>query len=77
MVMKVAAFGFDKDRNTGNIEGVRGAGKRDKVAAQLTLTFKAKQTGTYMFVLGGFNPAASVDTALKYDVVTSVSLANP
>lgn len=78
LVMKVVAFGFDKDKNKGLLDGIPNAGKRDKVPGQLVLTFKAKQTGTYMFVLGGFNPGpAVVDTSLKYDVVTDVTVATP
>lgn len=77
LVMKVVKFGFDKDKNRGTIEGIPGVGKKDGVPGQYILSFKAKQTGTYMFVLGGFNPAAKVDTTLKYDVVTDVSLTTP
>jgi hypothetical protein len=78
LVMKVVKFGFDKDRNKGVMDGIPGAGKRDKVAGQLVLTFTAKQTGTYMFVLGGFNPGPkTVDSTIKYDVVTDVTVVTP
>ncbi len=79
LVMKIIAFGYDKDKNTGSIEGLpASAGKKDKVPGQLILNFKAKKTGTYMFVLGGFNPGPkTVDTAIKYDVVTDVTITDP
>jgi hypothetical protein len=78
IVMKVVKFGFDKDKNKGVIDGIPGLAKKDKVAGQLVLTFKAKQTGTYMFVLGGFNPSpVDVDASVKYDVATEVTLTNP
>jgi hypothetical protein len=79
LVMKIAAYGFDKDKNTGIIEGLPpAAGKKDKVSGQLILNFKAKKTGTYIFVLGGFNPGPrTVDTALKYDVLTDVTITDP
>jgi hypothetical protein len=81
LVMKIVKFGFDKDKNKGKLDATPGAAKRDGVAGQLVLTFTAKQTGTYMFVLGGFNPGPKVLTtdelALKYDVVTSVTITTP
>lgn len=79
LVMKIAAYGFDKDKNTGIIDGLpAAAGKKDKVSGQLILNFKAKKTGTYMFVLGGFNPGPkAVDSTLMYDVLTDVTITDP
>lgn len=71
IVMKVVKYGYDQDGNSLKTEL---NGIEDGVSGQLQLTFKAAQTGTYMFVLGGINPDTGVDTASKMDVDTEVTM---
>lgn len=82
--MKVVAYGYDQDGQTSY--GLDEDGKqiltppagmngiKDKVSGQLVLTFKAPRDGNYMFVVGGFNPLASVDATKKHNVTTTVSV---
>ncbi len=67
IVMKYVTHGFDLDKNA--VVDENGAadsekitalkGKKDSVPGKLTLSFKARYDGTYMFVVGGFNPNSS------------------
>jgi len=75
IVMKVVAFGYDQDNNNKTPKGMNGI--TDNIPGQVELTFKAPSTGHYIFVVGGFNPDASVDPALKHDINTNVSVVNP
>lgn len=82
--MTLAAHGYDNDGHT-NGYGVDEKGKKiltppagikgikDKVPGQLTLIFKAPQTGNYQFVVGGFNPTKAFDGKTRHEVVTTVS----
>lgn len=64
IVMKYVAHGFDLDNN--KVVDENGAldlekittlkGKKDGVPGKFTLSFKARFDGTYMFVVGAFNP---------------------
>lgn len=72
IVMNVAGYGYDLDKN---IRVLRLGAKRDGVSGQFTLTFTAKNTGTYMFVLGGFNPGPGITNfSIKYDVAVDVTV---
>jgi hypothetical protein len=73
IVMKIAAFAYDKDDNV----DVPLRGKKDGVSGRLKLVFKAKQTGNYLFVLGGFNPGIGVDPDALTDVTTEVTVTDP
>lgn len=70
IVMKVAKYGYDQDGNTQQAEGLNGV--KDGIPGQVELSFKAPQTGNYVFVLGGFNPDAGIDSATLFDVETEV-----
>lgn len=72
--MKAVAFGFDKDSNKRDFMGA----KLDGVPGKLELTFMARKTGTYTFVMGGFSPAHStLDSATLYPVQTTVTVKTP
>ncbi|MDD5227668.1 MAG: copper(I)-binding protein CorA [Methylococcales bacterium] len=58
IIMKYVTHGYDLDKNTVTDAALKG--KKDNVAGKLTLTFKAPYAGTYMFVVGGFNPDANI-----------------
>lgn len=75
IVMKIAAYGYDQDGNKATVPTLNG--QKDGVPGQLDLAFIVKQTGTYMFVLGGFNPNKGVDPAALNDVETTVSITGP
>lgn len=72
IVMTYVTHGYDQDSNT--VKKTYLNPKIDKVAGQLTLNFKAPYTGTYMFVVGGFNPDANIDTTLQYNIDTKVTV---
>ncbi len=74
IVMTHVLHGYDQDGNSAKVKSMNG--KLDQVPGQLTLNFKAPYTGTYMFVVGGFNPDANIDTTLKlpYNVDVNVSV---
>lgn len=57
IVMKYVAHGYDLDGNSVNDLLLKG--KKDGTADKLTLNFKAPNDGTYIFVVGGFNPDAN------------------
>jgi hypothetical protein len=84
IAMKVVAYGYDGDGHKDY--GLDEDGKKiltppvgmnaikDGVPGILTLTFNARKAGNYMFVVGGFNSAATVNPAVKHGVVTTVSV---
>jgi hypothetical protein len=73
IIMTHVAHGYDQDGN--GLKYVKYMnGKTDDVAGQLVFNIKAPRTGNYMFVVGGFNPDATVDTALKYNVNVKVEV---
>jgi hypothetical protein len=74
IVMTIVAYGYDQD---GNTEEVPLHGKTDGIPGRLRLTFRAKETGVYLFVLGGFNPGASIDPTVLNDVKTKVRATAP
>lgn len=73
IVMKIVKYGYDQDGNTGQYNS---KGVTDGVPGHLELTFQAKRTGTYQFVLGGFNPGPEPidDAAGKTAVNTTVTV---
>ena len=75
IVMRHIAHGYDLDGNTKRVRIMNPI--KDDVPGQLELSFKVRRTGTYMFVVGGFNPDASVDTAVSYNVNVNVTVTNP
>ncbi|MDO9104104.1 MAG: copper(I)-binding protein CorA [Methylovulum sp.] len=75
IIMRHIAHAYDRDGNTKRVTIMHP--KTDGVAGQLELTFKAPRTGHYMFVVGGFNPDAGVDSSLKYNVNVNVTVTAP
>lgn len=75
IIMKVVKFGYDKD---GNSKGVLSMNPiKDGVPGKLVLTFTSTKGGAHMFVVGGFNPDAGVDSSVKYDINTNVTVTGP
>lgn len=73
LVMKYVIHGYDADSNTVNDVDLKP--KKDGVPGKLTLSFKAAKTGTYMFVVGGFNPDANItDNAALNNIKVSVKV---
>lgn len=73
LVMKYVIHGYDVDGNTVNDADLKP--KKDNVAGKLTLSFKAANTGTYMFVVGGFNPDSNItDHAALNNINVSVKV---
>lgn len=76
IVMRIQKFGYDLDGNTQHVKGING--KKDGVPGQLQMTFTANRTGSYMFVVGGFNPDATVDPTIKsFNIDTTVTVTTP
>ena len=75
IVMRHVIHGYDADGNTATVRKMRPLS--DGTAGMLEVSFKVKKTGTYMFVVGGFNPDGGVDPALKYNVNVNVTVADP
>ncbi|MDD5271423.1 MAG: copper(I)-binding protein CorA, partial [Methylovulum sp.] len=76
IVMRIKDFGYDLDGNSQRAKGFRGV--KDGVPGQLVLTFTAPRTGHYMFVVGGFNPDATVDGTIKsFNIDTTVTVTTP
>lgn len=72
IIMRHIAHGYDVDDNAEKVKSMNPI--KDDVPGQLKLIFKAPATGRYLFVVGGFNPDAAIDTSLKYNVdVTAVT----
>lgn len=67
--MQIASFGYDQDGHTMK-PGLNGL--TDKVSGQMTLTFRAPKAGSYIFVVGGFNPSAAVSKTAKHTVAVTV-----
>jgi hypothetical protein len=73
LVMKYVIHGYDVDGNTVTDTSLNP--KKDNVPGKLTLSFKAAYTGTYMFVVGGFNPDANItDHAALNNIKVSVKV---
>lgn len=72
--MQIAAYGYDQD---GNSRVLLLNGKKDGTPGVLELSFKAKKTGVYLFVLGALNPGAGVDVAPFNDIMTKVTVTAP
>lgn len=73
IIMKYVAHGYDVDGNTKRLRNMNPI--KDGVPGQLEVSFTAPRPGTYMFVVGGFNPDAGVNTSLKYNVDVNVTVA--
>jgi len=71
IIMRHIAHGYDLDGNTKKVRVMNPI--KDDVPGQLELSFKATRKGTYMFVVGGFNPDEGIDTSLKYNVNVTVT----
>ncbi len=71
IVMRYIVHGYDADGNTKTIRSMKPI--KDGVPGQLEVSFVAPRNGNYMFVVGGFNPDAGVDTTLKYNVDVNVT----
>ena len=70
IIMQHVVNGYDLDGNTQKVAKFKG--KIDGVPGQLELKFKAPETGSYQFVVGGFNPDASLPVQ-NYDIDTMVT----
>jgi hypothetical protein len=71
IVMRHVIHNYDAD----GIKKIPNMGaKLDAVSGQLTLKFKAAQAGTYIFVVGGITPDATLSTSAKYNVDVSVNV---
>jgi hypothetical protein len=70
IIMQHVVHAYDQDGNS--VIKKKLAGKTDGAAGKLIIRFKAPTTGTYMFVVGGFNPDAIVDNTLKYNATVTV-----
>ncbi len=75
IIMRDVAHGYDMDGNSQKVKRMNPV--QDNVPGQLKLSFKAPASGTYLFVIGGFNPDAGVDTSLKYDINVTATAAKP
>jgi hypothetical protein len=76
IIMTVVKYGYDRDGNKKNVPGL--GGKKDGVAGELELKFKVTKGGTYLFVLGGFNPGPGlVGSAERLGVETTVTVTSP
>lgn len=76
IVMRAAAWGYDAD-------GIKGAkllglnGKKDGTSGKLVVKFRVKNTGSYLFVLGGVLPGAGIINnapATLYNLETTVTV---
>jgi hypothetical protein len=74
IIMRHVTHGYDVDGNQ-RLKAMNPV--KDGVAGQLKISFKAPKEGDYMFVVGGVNPDASVDTKENpnHDVNVTVTVA--
>ena len=72
IVMKHIRHGYDADGNS--VISTKMGVKKDNVAGKLVFRFKAPYTGSYMFVVGGFNPDTNIDNSLKYNIDVKVKI---
>ena len=73
IVMKYVTHAYDLDNNS--ISDLTLKGRKDGVAGRLNISFKAPYTGTYMFVVGGFNPDTNItDLKASYNVNVQVTV---
>ena len=70
--MQVVAYGYDQDGHTARPANLNG--KVDRKPGEITLTFRTPKSGDYMFVIGGFNPAKTVNATIKHPVTTTVNI---
>ncbi|WP_019864294.1 copper(I)-binding protein CorA [Methylovulum miyakonense] len=75
IIMRIKAFGYDQDGNSKRVKSFNGI--KDDVPGQLVLTFKAPNSGPYIFVVGGFNPDVGVDNTIKHNINASVVVTTP
>lgn len=75
IVMRHVTRGFDKDGNSSAVTSMKPL--TDGIPGQMTLSFTAPKTGVFIFVVGGFNPDATVNTTLKYNFTTDVTVTTP
>lgn len=72
VVMINTAYGYDQDANS--VADRKLGGKKDGVNGRLVLTFRAKESGEYMFALGGFNPDPNIDATLGHNIAVRVTV---
>ncbi len=75
IIMRHIVHGYDVDGNTKKVRRMKPI--TDGIPGQLEVNFTAPRNGAYMFVVGGFNPDAGVDAALKYNVDVNVTRTAP
>lgn len=75
IVMRYVTHGYDVDGNSAKLKRMKPV--KDDVPGQLELSFKAPYAGTYIFVVGGFNPDANIDTTLKYNIDVTATATAP
>jgi len=75
IVMRHVAHGYDLDGNTKNVKEMHP--KKDRIPGQVVLTFKAPYSGRYMFVVGGFNPDAGVNSSIPHDINVTTTVIRP
>jgi hypothetical protein len=72
IVMKYVTHGYDADNNTAKTKMFIPIS--DGKSGTLKISFKAPYTGTYMFVVGGYNPAPTVANGIAHNVRVSVNV---
>ncbi|MGZ8227567.1 MAG: copper(I)-binding protein CorA [Methylococcaceae bacterium] len=75
IVMRHVVHGYDADGNTLTITGMNP--KKDNVPGQLKMSFKAPYSGRYIFVVGGFNPDAGVNSASSHNINVTAKVLRP
>ncbi|MFI3158073.1 MAG: copper(I)-binding protein CorA [Methylococcaceae bacterium] len=75
IIMRYVTHGYDADGNTLKVKRMNPV--KDDVSGQFELSFKAPYAGNYIFVVGGFNPDAGVDTSLKYNINVTATVTGP
>ncbi|MDD5275763.1 MAG: copper(I)-binding protein CorA [Methylovulum sp.] len=75
IIMKYVVHGYDLDGNTKKVKSMNPI--KDGVSGELEVSFTASRPGTYMFVVGGFNPDAGIDSSLRYDVNVNLTVTAP
>jgi hypothetical protein len=69
--MQNVAYNYDQDGHTLKPWSTS-KGLTDSVNGKVVLKFTASKAGTYMFVVGGINPASTLKAANRYNVTVQV-----
>lgn len=75
IVMRITSYGYDADGNA--LIEPRLHPRKDSKPGELNLRFKAPQTASYLFVVGGINPDTGVALDQSYDIRTRVTVTTP